>query len=241
MLAPVPQQHLSVPLPSLRVAHRVDQQPGLTQPEVIAVEVVRELDDLDVSGRVVDAEHFDADLPVLPVPALLRPLVAEVGRDVPDLPRRDRLVLSERTGHRGSPVGAQGEVPAALVGEVVHLLANRVGARAQLLHDFDVLEDGRDEHPEAGAPRPHRERRDQCLPAVGLRREDIVRAVGRGERRLGRRACAVMLATGPSRSAVHFNDKCSGTAVERGPDPDARDGSQTSHGRSRAAGRSRSS
>ena len=54
----------------------------------VAVEAVRERDDLDVDVGVVDAEHLDADLPVLAVAALLRPLVAEVRRDVPDLPRR---------------------------------------------------------------------------------------------------------------------------------------------------------
>ena len=142
---------------------------------------MRERDDLDVDGRVVDAEHLDTDLPVLAVPALLRALVAEVRRDVPDLPRRDRLVLRERARDRRGAVGAQREVPAALVGEVVHLLAHGVGARAELLHDLDVLEDRRDEHPEAGAAGPHRERGDERLPAVGLGREHVVRAVGRAK------------------------------------------------------------
>ena len=56
----------------------------------LAVEAVEQRDHLDVDGRVVDAEHLRTQLPVLAVPALLGPLVAEVRRDVPDLPRRRR-------------------------------------------------------------------------------------------------------------------------------------------------------
>ena len=75
----------------------------------------------------------------------MRPLVAEVGRDVPDLPRGRRLVLGERPGDGCGAVGAQREVASALVGEVVELLAHRIGAGPELLHHLDVLEDRRDD------------------------------------------------------------------------------------------------
>ena len=111
----------------------------LPEAEIGTVEAVGERDDLDVDRRVVDAEHFGAYLPVLAVTTLLRPFVAEVGRDVPDLPRRDGLVLCERARDRSRSVGPERELPAALVGEVVHLLANGIGAGTQLLHDLHVL------------------------------------------------------------------------------------------------------
>ena len=176
MGAPVAEQHVSVPAPRLRVAHRVHEQTEPAEAEILPVEAVRERDHLDVDGGIVDAQHLDADLPVLAVAALLRTLVAKVGGDVPDLPRRDGLVLRERTRHRRGAVGAQREVTATLVVEVVHLLADDVGGRAQLLHDLDVLEDGGDEHPESGAPRSRREGGDERLPPLGLGREHVVGA-----------------------------------------------------------------
>ena len=90
-------------------------------------------------------------------------------------------MLRERARDRRGAVGAQRELPAALVGEVVHLLAHDVGGRAELLHDLDVLEDRRDEQAEAGAAGPRRERGDERLPAVGLGREHVVRAVRRAK------------------------------------------------------------
>ena len=59
-----------------------------------------------------DAEHLDADLPVLAVPTLLRPLVAEVRRDVPGLPRDRRPVLHEGPHDRSRALGPQREARA---------------------------------------------------------------------------------------------------------------------------------
>ena len=132
------------------VAHRVDRQPVPLQPDV-AVEAVRERDHLDVDRRVLDAEHLDADLPVLAVAALLRPLVAEVRRDVPDLPRQHRPVLHERPHDRRGAVGAaaRGARPPLSV-EVVHLLADDVGARPSFCTTSRCSKIGRDEQAEAG-------------------------------------------------------------------------------------------
>jgi hypothetical protein len=87
---------------------------------------------------------------------------------------RDRVART--TGDRRGAVGAQREVPAALVGEVVELLADGVGRGAELLHDLDVLEDRRDDEREARSARTRRERGDERLPAFGFRRQDVVRA-----------------------------------------------------------------
>ena len=157
------------------------------EPEV-AVEAVGERDDLDVDVGIVDAEHLDADLPVLAVAALLRALVAEVRREVPDLPRHRRVVLHERAHDRRGALGPQREAAAALVLELVHLLAHDVGGLADPLEHLEVLEDRRDHEPEPEALGARRERRDQRLPPLRLRRQDVVGARRRAELRLVVRA-----------------------------------------------------
>ena len=117
---------------------------------------MRERDHLDVELRVVDAERLGAHLAVLAEAALLRALVAEVRRDVPDLPRDHRVVLGERTRHPGGALGPQRDAPAALVLEVVHLLADDVGGLPHPLEHLEVLEDRRDHQVEPVARRPVR-------------------------------------------------------------------------------------
>ena len=166
VVAPVRQQHLSVPVARRsRVTHRVDRQPVLLQPDVL-VEAVRERDDLDVDRRVLDAEHLHADLPVLAIAARLRSFVAEVRGDVPDLPRQHRPVLHERPHHRRGSVGPQRERAAALVGEVVELLAYDVARRPSFCTTSRCSKTGRDEQAEAGSVRAPREARDERLPPV---------------------------------------------------------------------------
>ncbi len=157
------------------VAHRVDHQVDVAQTER-AVEAVRERDHLDVDLGVVDAEHLGAHLPVLAVAALLRALVAEVRRDVPDLPGHRRAVLHEGPHDRRGALGAQRDAAAALVLEVVHLLAHDVGGLTDPLEHLEVLEDGREHQAEAVAGRALREGRHERDPAVGLGREDVVGA-----------------------------------------------------------------
>ena len=91
---------------SVRVAHGVDEQAKPSEPDA-SIEAVREGDHLDVDGRVIGAEHFDAELVVLAIAALLGPLVAKGGREVPRLPRRRRAVLDEGPHDRRGPFGAQ--------------------------------------------------------------------------------------------------------------------------------------
>ncbi len=68
------------------------------------------------------------------------------------------MVLHERPGHRGGALGTQGDAPATLVVEVVHLLAHHVGALAHALEHRDVLEHRRLEQAVAGGLDLPRER-----------------------------------------------------------------------------------
>ena len=172
--------------PRRGVAHRVEEESHLGEPEV-AVEAVGEVDHLDVDVGIVDPEHLRAELPVLAVPALLRALVPEVRREVPDLPRRRRPVLHVRAHDRRGALGPQREVATALVVELVHLLAHDVGGRADALEHLDVLEDRRDHEAVAVPAGARRERGDRVHPQLGLGREDVVRADGRA---IGRRPSA---------------------------------------------------
>ena len=69
-------QRVDVPATVVGLAQAVDDQADLLQPEP-AVELPAQRDHFDVEHRVVDAEHLDADLVELAVPATLRLLVAE--------------------------------------------------------------------------------------------------------------------------------------------------------------------
>jgi hypothetical protein len=135
--------------------------------------------DLDVEAGVVGAEGLDPQLVVLAVAPGLGPLVAEVGRRVPGLPRKRGSVLHPRPHDRRRPLGAQGELVPALVGEVVHLLAHDVGALAHPGEHGHVLEHGADHQAVAGPPDRAREAADQRLPPRRLGRQHVMGA-GRG-------------------------------------------------------------
>ena len=64
------------------------------------------------------------------------------------------MVLDEGPSHRRGALGAQRDVAAALVLEVVHLLGDDVGALTDALEDADVLEHRRLDEPVAVAARP---------------------------------------------------------------------------------------
>ncbi len=146
------------------VAERVEGKVHPAQPDG-GVEVGGEADDLDVEVGVVGAERLDTELVVLAVATGLGSLVTEVRRRVPDLPGRGRPVLDEGPDHAGGPLGSQHEVAAALVLEVVHLLAHHVGAGADLLEDTDVFEHRTLHQAVAGPRRDPGEGGDQRHPA----------------------------------------------------------------------------
>ena len=172
---------------ALVVAHRVEQQRDPLQPQRF-VEPVRQRDDLDVDIGVVDAEHLGPHLPVLPVATLLRALVPEVRRQVPDLPRHRRVVLHERPHDRCGALGPERDPAAALVVEVVHLLADDVGRLPDPLEHLEVLEDRREDQPEAEPLRPLREHPHELFPAPRFGRQDVVGSRRRAELRLVIRA-----------------------------------------------------
>ena len=94
------------------------------------VEALRQGDHLDVDGRVVGAEHLDAELVVLAIAPGLGTLVAKGRRHVPRLPRRGGAVLDEGAHDRRGPFRAQRVDPVTAVAEDVHLLLGDVALLA---------------------------------------------------------------------------------------------------------------
>ena len=135
-------------------------------------------DHLDVDVGVGDADALDPDLVVLAQPARLRLLVAERRRGVPDLPRHRRAVLDVGPRHRRGALGAQGDVAAALVLELVHLLGDDVGALADPLEHLDVLEHRRLDQAVAVGVRDPGEGGQQGLPPRRLGRQHVLGALG---------------------------------------------------------------
>ena len=62
-------QQFDVRRATQRVTHGVDQESKARETDGL-VKAMRQCDDLDVDGRIVGAEHFDAELVVLTVPTL---------------------------------------------------------------------------------------------------------------------------------------------------------------------------
>ncbi len=164
-------------------AHRVHDQLDLAQAEV-GVEVPQEADDLDVEVGVGRAEGFDPELVVLAVAPGLGPLVPEARSGVPDLPGRGRTVLDEGPHHRRRALRPQGQVAVALVLEVVHLLADDIGALAHAGEHAELLEHGALHEPVAGPTHVSGEPGDEGLPPGRLGRKDVAGA-HRGLERLG--------------------------------------------------------
>ena len=168
---------LAVGGPALVVAERgeVEAQAGDAQ---VLVEAPRQGDHLDVDVGVVGAERLDADLVVLAVAAGLGPLVAEVGRAYQTFHGVVGPVLHEGPHHRRRALGPQRDVAAALVLEVVHLLADDVGALADPLEHADVLEHRPDDQPVSRPLHPPGEELHQPLIPRRLRRQDVKGPLG---------------------------------------------------------------
>ncbi len=167
--------------PVRRAAHRVERQAPAAQPEGVQIGGA-ERDHLDVDVGVGGPDDLDVDLMVLADAPGLGPLVAERGGDAPHLPRRRRPVLDVGPGDRGGGLGPQRQVAVALVAEVVHLLADDVGAGAEPLEHPDVLEQGPVHEPVAEALGQPGERRDQRLPPGRRRGQHVLGADGGAER-----------------------------------------------------------
>ena len=142
-------QRLAIGHAGADVAHRVHQQWYLLQPDR-AKELSGEGDDLHIGIGIVGAERLRPDLVELAVAAGLGRLVAEERPLVPHLPRRGGAVLGEGAAYRGRALGPQRQVAVAAVEELVHLLADHVGALADAGENAEVLEDRRLQVAESG-------------------------------------------------------------------------------------------
>jgi hypothetical protein len=110
------------------VAQAVQQQRVLAQAEGL-VGVPGDGDRLGVDHRVLGADRLQVELVELPVAAGLGALVAERGAAGEDLDRQRapvQVVLEDRAEHARGELRAQRDLPAAPVGERVHLLADHV-------------------------------------------------------------------------------------------------------------------
>jgi hypothetical protein len=174
-LAQPPRELGDVGPPILGRAHRVDGEGEAAQAQGAQVGVA-EGDDLDIEVGIGGAQGLDVDLVVLAEAACLRALVAEARRDRPHLPGDRGSVLHERAHDRRRDLRAEREVAVALVVEVVHLLADDVGALTQPLEDADVLEHGLLQQPVAGPVSDAGEGGDERLPPRRFGREDVLGA-----------------------------------------------------------------
>src|SRR5439155_19632765 len=121
--------------PADRVADRVQLDNHVLE-SGLAVEAVRELDDLRVYGRTRVADGLDAELPELTIPAGLRPVVAEHRPDHGELDRlgpRLHAVLDVGTNDPRGRLGPERPALAVLLArrEQEQLLFDDVGDLAE--------------------------------------------------------------------------------------------------------------
>ncbi len=88
-------------------------------------------------------------------------------------------MLHERAHDRRSSFGPQRQAAAAAVDEVVHLLAHHIGRLTDAREHFVVLDDRRQQQPEAEPLRTRREPGDEVDPPRRLGRQDVEHALGR--------------------------------------------------------------
>src|SRR5918994_2634841 len=108
MLKQVMTQHLDILGSTRSISHRVQEQRCATQHAKVSEQPMSEGDDLDIDIRVVHTQSLDSQLPVLPVPPLLRSFVPKEWRQIPDLPGPVLLVLNVRTDDGSGPLWPQG-------------------------------------------------------------------------------------------------------------------------------------
>ena len=102
-------QRLAIGLPALGIAERVQLQPGSVAQSERRQKLGAKRDDLDIGGRLGDAEKLHVKLVKLPVAALLRPLVAEHRAVIEDLYRH----LLHEAGAQEGPRDARRRFPGA--------------------------------------------------------------------------------------------------------------------------------
>ncbi len=180
----VPAQSVEVVGSTDVVAHGVHRQAVAGESEG-PVEAVGQGDDLDVEVGVGRPEDLDPHLVVLAVAPGLGRFVAEGRSGVPRLPGQRRSVLHPRPYQWSGALRPQGQGPAALVLELVHLLAHHVAALAGAPpEDLHVLEDRGVGQAVAGPLGVVGEQRQEGLPPGRLGPQDVVGPL-RGARDLG--------------------------------------------------------
>ena len=193
MLVEPRRQRLDIRGTAVRVADRVQLQDVVGHAET-PEQLVVELEDLGVDGRIVAADRLDAELPVLAVAAFLRPVVTPEPPDRVQLLRLRlavQAVLDVRARDRRRPFRPQRERAPAAVGERVRLLLHDVRPRARRSDDqVGVLEPRRLDRPVAVDAADLLHRRRHPAPARLFGREDVVRAARRLELRRHARSSA---------------------------------------------------
>ncbi len=130
-------QRLQIGAAGLGIPERVQLHPDALEPHG-GEELHRQVDELGLLRRGGHAIRLGANLPELSVAAGLHPLVPEHRPEVP--PAGHRLALGHRVldvgpDRRRRALGAQGEAPASLVLEGVHLLPHDVRRLAHAAHE----------------------------------------------------------------------------------------------------------
>jgi hypothetical protein len=179
-------QPLDVPGPAVRVPDRVQLERVVRHFES-AEDLVVELEHLGVDRGIGAADRLDAQLPVLAVAALLRPVVTPERPDRVELLRL-RLamepVLDVGARDRRGALGPQGQRASAAVLERVRLLLDDVRPLARRADDqVGILDPRRLDRPVAVEAADLLHRRRHPTPAGLLGREDVVGAARRLERR----------------------------------------------------------
>ena len=174
------------------IAHRVHQQQDVAQADA-AEHIPCERHDLDVDVRVGRTDRLHAKLMVLAHAASLGPFVAEMGRRVKDLPRHRWPVLNKCPHDRCSALWPQSELAIALVGELVHLFGDDIGAFTDASEHTEVLKHRTDDQAVPVQPSLRRKDGEQRLPPIGLWRHHVVSADRRLKRLASRhRVCSLM-------------------------------------------------
>ena len=178
-----PQERV-VSRPAGPAAHGIDERLRLADAEA-GEEGVGHLDELGVDGRVLFAEDLDVDLVELAVAALLGLVVAEHGPHVVEAQGRGlevQPVLDDGPGDGRRVFGAEGDGPAPLVDEGVHLLDDDIRGRAgPSFEELGVLDDRGPELAVAVELEGPPDGGLGGLPGADLGREDVLGSLDGGE------------------------------------------------------------
>ncbi len=133
MLREIANQRAAIVLPALLVTQCIDLQDGVAGHPQRLQDLPATGDHLGVRQRLGRADQLDVDLVELPIPSLLRSLVAEHRTGAEHLLRQGlgQAVGHQRPANAGRRLRAQRDRIAASILEAVHFLGHHVGGLAQ--------------------------------------------------------------------------------------------------------------